>query len=329
MKKLSAICLLVCLLAALSVACLPASAADDLYSAANDGDLLYSVNFYGDERYSPAKTLGNPIVEVDPLDHGKVTISTANDKTKNRWGGEISGLPLNEGTAYTMYYTVTRESDDGALGVYGDDHYGVYGYSYNQRFLEDAATLTGHNTITYADANIKLDSNLKTNGGVYPSVQEYAIEFNGQRYTMKVYIKDSTGNWVLIDETADTEILIFYTENLGFYMYVYWANKAVTVSDVNIYKGMLLSGEKLTPIVTTEPQQTTPAPVTTPEPEPQPQVTTPASTTPEPTPEVTTPAPTADTTTAGTTEKGGCGSAVALSLLAALVPAGMLLRGRK
>ena len=329
MKKLSAVCLVACILMSLCLACLPVAAAEDKYAAAKDGDLVYTVDFYGDEFYKPEKTYGDPTVEVDAVDHGKATIYTKTNKSKSRWGAEITCLPLGENNAYTMYYTVTRDTVDSALGVFVDDQYGIYGYSYNQRLLSGTSTLAGHNTIVYADAGVNLDSNVNTNGGTFPSVQEFALEFNGQRCTMKAYIKDSGGNWVLIDETADTEIIIFYTEHVGLFLYTYWENQPVTISDVNIYKGMLVSGEKLE-AVDTKPVETTtekPDDTTTPKSD---ETTTPKAddtTTPEPA-GTTTPKPTEANTTAPE-KTGGCGSVVALGVTACLLPAAAVLRRKK
>ena len=324
MKKLSAIAILLCMLMSVCFTCLPTYAAEDKYADAKEGDLLYTVNFAGDEYYEPKITYGSPDIVVDPLDPGKVTISTSVDKSKSRWGAEITCLPLTETTAYTMYLTVTRDTKDSALGVFVDDQYGIYGYSYNQRLLFGTSTLTGHNTITYADQNIALDSNLKTNGGIYPSVQQLALEFNGQRCTMKAYIKDNGGNWVLIDETIDTEIIIFYTENVGLFLYTYWENQPVTVSDVNIYKGMLISGEKLVEIEETTAKETT-APASVDTTTASQDTTTAAKDTTTAAPKDTTTAAPKDTTTAGKSEKSGCGSALALGLMACVIPAAVVL----
>ncbi len=328
MKKLSAVCLVACILMSLCLACLPVAAAEDKYADAKDGDLVYTVDFYGDEFYKPERTSGDPTVEIDPVDHGKATIYTKTNKSKSRWGAEITCLPLGENNAYTMYYTVTRETVDSALGVFVDDQYGIYGYSYNQRLLVDGSTLPGHNTIVYADAGVNLDSNINTNGGIFPSVQEFALEFNGQRCTMKAYIKDSGGNWAFIDETVDTEIIIFYTECVGLFLYTYWENQPITISDVNIYKGMLVSGEQLEAIDTKPAETTTEKPKdTTTKPA---ETTTPKAddtTTPEPA-GTTAPKPT-DTSTTAPEKTGGCGSVVALGVTACLLPAAAVLRRKR
>lgn len=331
MKKLSALCLAICIMTALCIACLPVSAAEDKYTSANEGDLLYTVDFSGDEYFKPGITSGDPTVDVDPTDHGKATIYTKTNKSKSRWGGEISCLPLNEKTAYTMYYTVTRTANEGALGVYVDDNYGVYGYSYNQRFLNGGSTLTGHPTVKYLDSNINITSVInKDDASTLPSVQEFALEVNGQRCTMKIYIKDNSGSWVKVDETVDDEIIIFYTENFGLYIYSYYADAPVSISNVNIHKGMLISNEKLAEVVDTTtpaPVETTPAPVETTTEAP---TTTPAADTTTEKPADTTAAKPADTTTAKPSdEKKGCGSLVALGLIACAVPAALVICRKK
>ena len=318
-----------CILMSLCLACIPASAEDDRYATSNDGELLYTVDFSGDEFYKPEVTSGDPTVVVDPVDSGRATISTKTNKSKSRWGGEISCLPLNETTAYTMYFTVTRDTVEGALGVYADDHYGVYGYSYNQRFLSGTTTLSGHSTVVYAEKNVDLISNLKTNGGQFPSVQELAMEINGQKNTLKAYIKDDGGNWVLLDETLDGEILVFYTEHLGLFLYSYYADMPVTISDVNIYKGMCISGEKLGP-VETKPETTAEAtkPETKAETKPETKPDTKPETKVETKAETKAPETNAPEETKGESKKG-CGSAVGAGIAVLLLPAAAVICRRK
>ena len=307
---------------------IPLSAAEDWYSQAKDGDLLYTPNFNGDDYFKPATTQGTMNYVVDPADPGKVTL-TSGPKGLNFWGSEISTLPLDENTAYTIFFTATREGKDSCLGVFVDNLYGIYGYSYNQRFLESSKTLTNHNTMKYADLGIAAEGdNFAATGS---SVQRYAIEVNGQLSTLKMYVKNTADEWVLVDETAEGEILTFATYNLGIFFYVYNEADTITVSDISIYKGMTISGEKLEEITTPEATTTPKAPETTPA-ATTPAATTAANTTATPGGAATTKAPDA-TTTAGAKDdkKSGCGSALAGSavMLAGFAAAAVCFKKKK
>ena len=330
MKKALSSILAVIMIAALLI---PAAATEtspeiDLYTPAADGDLLYTVNFTGDSMYEPGRSVfadADVEVTLDQLDTGKVTLKGLTDKAQGRWGAEVKGLPLNEKTAYTLYYTVTRSSTinekDPALGIAVDDVFGFYGYSYNTRFLEKGKTLAGHNTIKYVDSGIAAEGDTYSTG---ESVQHYALEVNGQKVTMKLFVMDNTGAWVLADETKEGEVLVFYTDNIGVFFYVYYINMAVTISDVTIHKGMNISKEKLLEVVETDPPATTKTPKT------EAPVTTSAPETDAPTEagDVTTAAPVV-TTAAPAKEEGGCKSFAAPSAIVFAIATGAIMIGKK
>jgi hypothetical protein len=73
---------LVALLLVLSMIPLSVSAeeAADLYTPAADGDLLYTVNFAGDEYYQPEPLIGNNKVEVSNLDSTVATFDAGTDQ---------------------------------------------------------------------------------------------------------------------------------------------------------------------------------------------------------------------------------------------------------
>ncbi len=241
---------------------LTSNATEDMYSSASDGQFLYKVDFSGrDGIYKPGLLNGTINTELD-IDPGKITLTVPAErgKKKNSWGGEISGLPLNEGTAYTVYYTISRQTD-GSLGIFIDSNYGPYGYSHRQRFSNGGGSLSPHQYIVYADNGIKAEGDV-FNGATtldIPSSQRYALEINGQKKTLKLYVMETNGDWALVDESSEGEIGSFYTYNLHIVFYQYYADMPVTVSDVSIFKGMTVSGEKLA--------ETTPAPDTTKAPE--------------------------------------------------------------
>lgn len=322
MKKIALFLVSAILVSVMVAAALPASASDplDFYTPAADGDLLYQVNFFGDEYWKPENTKG--AINVIPIDDKSAEIFPDNDKAQNWYGGEVAGLPL-EGNAYTIEFTVTRNAT-ACFGIYVDGMFGAYGYANQYHLMNVASELAGHPYVKYE--NVGLDIPGINNDG---TPQNYALEVNAQKYTLKLFIKDKAGAWQLVDESVEGEIPIFVTDNLGIYFYQYYVQHAI-ISDIMIYKGMTVTGEKLDEVTTpavTEPPVTT-APVVT-----EPVTTAPVTTDAPKTTDA--PATTASTTkapeTAGDKEKSGCGSAIAGSavVLAAAAAAVVCTRKKK
>lgn len=307
MKKLSAILVAAVMIAALVAGVIPASAADEIYSAAQNGDILYTVNFNGDDHFKPTNTKGTMKIEIDPVDNNKATFTNEVDKVQAWWGGTVDNLPLNEDTCYTVYWTVAR-AEKAAIGYYPDATYGVYGYADKIKFMNVASSLTGHEYATFESKAIT----------VLPELQHYAMEVNGYNATLALYVKDEVKqDYVLFDETEpEYEIFLFMEEQLGIYFYIYYANQTSTISECYVTKG--LTWGELKP-KETEPEttkaQTTAAPITTAKPE---------ETTAAPEPEVeTTAAPEPEVTTAAPKKEEGCKSFALLSVLA-VIPAAFI-----
>lgn len=306
--KIRTICAILCaaLFAALLVPCAGA-VNEDWYNGALDGTTLYTVNFNGDAYYTPAKTKGDMKVEVDPLDSNKVTLSANTDKAQNWWGGTVSSLPLNDDTLYTVHYSVTR-AGNAAVGYYPDANYGVYGYPEKIRLMNVAASLSGHEYKSFASEGV----GFQPAGDIMP--QEYAVEVNGYNKTLAAYLKDSmTGEYKLIDKSLQDEIPIFYTEQLGIYFYVYYANQVSTISNCYVVRGLEFG--EIEPIET-EPE-TTKAPVTEAPKTEAPVLTgvpqTEAAASATEAPAADTPATQAPAATeAPAAQKSGCGSAVGM-----------------
>lgn len=311
MKKLSAILVAAVMIAALIAGVIPASAADEIYSAAQDGDILYTVNFNGDDHFKPTNTKGTMKIEVDPADNNKATFTNEVDAVQAWWGGTVDNLPLNEDTCYTVYWTVARV-EKAAIGYYPDANYGVYGYADKIKFMNVASSLTGHEYATFESKAIT----------VLPELQHYAMEVNGYNATLALYVKDEVKqDYVLFDETEqEVEIWGFMDEYLGIYFYIYYANQTSTISECYVTKGLTWGElkEKETEPETTKKEITT-APVTTAE------VTTAAAE--EPNADDTTAATPVETTSTPS-EKKGCKSFALLSVLA-VIPAAVITFRRK
>jgi hypothetical protein len=242
--------------------------------------------------------------QLTVIDEKTANVYGGNNSAQNWYGGEIEGLPLGENNAYTIKFTVTR-NEKACFGLYVDGIYGVYGYAEQYRIMNGPSSLGAHGYIKYE--SIGLDIPGTQNDG---TPQNYALEVNGQACTLRLFIMDTKGEYQLVDESYPGEILVFATDNLGIYFYSYYSQNAI-VSDIEIYKGMIISGEKLSE--TTVPPETTKTPETT-----KPDETTTSTETDKPNEsgETTTESSGGEGTTKApettkTTGKKGCGSAVA------------------
>ncbi|MBR2479068.1 MAG: hypothetical protein IKB47_01525 [Clostridia bacterium] len=341
MKKFAAILAAIMILAMLCGTIVPVAATEEtpdedvveeidssMYDAAAEGDLLYTLNFNGDEIWQPDNIVRTAVVNVDPDNPHKVTVYTTNDSTRNHWGGSIKGLPLagadpdgNEDYyAYTITYKVTRKTPneydggiiDSGFGFFindssGSDGIGVWGWSYEMAIMSCAVPTLGY--VNYISDGISLSGINYSEQGVdrtQPSVQEYAIEANLYTDTVKFYAIDSFGAWVKIQETEVGDIPYIAGDYLTPSFYLYFENEPVDVEDVKIYKGMTISGEELPVDPSTGVQDTTTVAQDT--------TTVPADTTTVPADTTTAPAGNDNTTTApqGNTttkapESNGCG----------------------
>ena len=352
MKKFAAILAAIMILAMLCGTIVPVSATEaeaeeldsSLYDAGAAGDLLYTLNFNGDERWQPenlhlwdyTESIANPpIITVDPENPNKCVFD-AQSGEKTHWGGPVKGLPIagpaGDGSddyyAYTIIFKTVREhlDEDGNVidakfGLYVDDPIlqsanGIYGYSYkmglmngSERIFKGDSRYTNGDIVFINDGMTMQGINYREEGVdmTQISVQEYAIEVNAYEDTMKFYMKDSTEAWVLMQATEVGDIMSFSGTYLCPTLYTWSGDDAypITVEYVNIYKGMTLSGDDLPEAPDDTPADTTTAVQDT--------TAAPADTTTAAPADTTTNAPVADNTTAAPTvttkapESNGCG----------------------
>ena len=226
----------------------PAPVDPTFYNAANEGDVLYTANFAGDEYWTPisAEDAGeevgwywtnseNMTVTVDPEDSGKATIALSK-QGNSAWGADLSHLPLGEGFNYTITYTLTRSSNK-PIGLLFDGHLGGYAFTTKSRLQRNGAALGGHEYQLYSSMpGVVIPGTQPSESNL--SVQEYAIEVNGDESSFAFYVKDADGNWIKMDSgVTDRSDGAFYRNALGLYFYSFQVTE-VTVSDLNVYKGL-------------------------------------------------------------------------------------------
>lgn len=310
----------------LSAACPFRASAAKKYRLPSSGTLLYTMDFAERDGWSPKKgasaaaVLSVTAVEGNPL---AAAINATADAKNHNWGGGIEGLPLNDYTGYTVFFTVRRShelsSKDPNLGVYIDGCYGFYGYSTNLRLLKGMDTL--HDTVTFTDLEADIEGNTWDSTD---SIEHYAIEVNGSSRIMRVFIRDTDWNYILVDATKAGEITEFADENLGLWFHQYNTNMTVIIENFQVWSGNILTGDKIKEAPeTTRPVQTE---------GPEEQTTSPEETT-DTDPDVTEAGPdvTAEDTGAGTEPATENGCAASGAMLASVIPAvtAVFIRRRK
>ncbi|MBP3478972.1 MAG: hypothetical protein J6K03_05755, partial [Oscillospiraceae bacterium] len=143
MKKLIITLMALAVLFSLAVPAMAASPVKD-YATAQDGDLLYTVNFNGDEAFTGVVSAGFKYHDITPLSNGaelEIKGNKWHDYEEGKWaGGEpmntgniyagaINGLAANATTKYTMTYQIWINETNGGLNTHGgaDCYVGVGG----------------------------------------------------------------------------------------------------------------------------------------------------------------------------------------------------------
>ena len=225
--------------------------------SAKDGDVLYKVNFKGDDTYAPGafSCLNGDVLTAEVSEDGSsVTVTYGADATAGRafWGGTVKGLTYGEGKQYTisMKMAVGTYDKDGTLAsgnagafinmpVNTDSEYvlnlgyktlvGYYGCPNIRHVMSYGAGGKAIGTIFYGDAYVtdaKYLSTVDENGFV-------DLDFVVDGANVKVFI-----NNVYLDEyDAFNEGLLAVGGNVGIVAYLYNPAASITMKDVVIYEG--------------------------------------------------------------------------------------------
>lgn len=244
-----------------------------------DGELLYKVNFAGDENFTPgaiADGFGQLTANVDAEDNGKVTVSvpTEGDGLYHYWGGEIKGLPLDEEHEYTIFVTIERSkavsATDPYIGISLDGLYYAYGNSTGIQLTKGglgkvrSAVAYSDNLLCTVVGNHSLDYDSTTE----PFTQTIAIEIDGPNMNraIRVYALTDEGTYELFTNSDGGSNIQFMNDNLSLYFFQKNVDEPVTINSVEIYKGRTIEALNAAveednddddDVTTTEPEQNT------------------------------------------------------------------------
>ena len=323
------------------------------YEDAKDGDLLYELKFgQTTGAYTPTIFKASiaedavPETAVKIYDDGRSLDFYKPSLTSGTfwYGGKIEGLTMGPDKVYSISFKLALPANRGGVHFnfptdakaaeladdtgglnnnYASVMYGIYGRFTAEGDLgamKSGSRINGR--FRFDTTGYKEFNSLFVEEGTLLDVT-YLIE----GYSYSIFIGGLFIDVVDIPEADIKDV----SDNLGFSVYLYHIkeNVPMTVKDVNIYKGDIISDKVTYPSYAKthshyiEPVTTTEEPTTAPTTTEAPKTTTPSETT-AATPATTTKAPTA-TTTAAPKAEGGCGSAVAsgLALIALVSLAGV------
>lgn len=225
--------------------------------SAKDGDVLYDVNFKGDDKYAPGafSCLNGEVLTAEVSEDGSsVTVTYSADAKAGRafWGGTVQGLTYGEGKQYTvaMKMAVATYDNNGTLdsknaGVFinmpknTESQYlldlgykalvGYYGCPNVRHVMSWGAGGKSVGTILSGDAYItdaKYLSTVDENGFV-----DLAFVVDGAN--VKVFI-----NNVYLDEyDAFNTGMLTVAGNVGVVAYLYNPGSSITIKDAVVYEG--------------------------------------------------------------------------------------------
>ena len=224
---------------------------DRAYYIANDGDLLYTVNFSGDSVYQGIGDGWASMATKSVSNGGKSLTLKPKQNSANEaavFGGymDTTDYPA-QGNSYTMVFTVEASDADQELGLYPDWSSGfVVAPGKNMfKYIKTEKDSAGKRTVN------KVVVDYTEYNGTGALTQTYAIEyqlnddFSAAEYNLYVA---QAGKWVLLyslneDEleagpnwsTTDYETVIrFYRDSKTYNQ----TAGTVTVSNMNVYKGL-------------------------------------------------------------------------------------------
>ena len=238
-----------------------------MYAEAADGDLLYTVDFHGDDLFSPVPSdFAVDYTTYTPTEDGSGIHVTGNegfDEEWSFWGSPIAGLNADKTTCYTMTYKVRINGESGknnSIGIGGlawnldapetyqwrfIENYG----NYNSVFPEEdtpnrtALSVSAHKYGDYVNGIENADEDRD-------GYLTCRLDFNGPENTVKAYCM-ADGEWTLLEEQQMGEPKEDYAgayseyKAVSLYLYTYYEVVDADVKDVKWYKGVNLTDEQL------------------------------------------------------------------------------------
>lgn len=210
------------------------------YEEAEDGELLYRVDFRGTDGIYAPKSINTDNtghkVNTASEDGGSLTL-----QGNNFYGGPVKGLPLNWDVTYTITYDVELTTNT-AQGL-GIDMMSAtrcrsnfYGNHYNICYMYGGGKATGYDYRSFGGIGF----DIKNAGYAAGKPHSYKIVMDGPSKTFSFYVMLTDGTYGLVETAALDELR---SDELHLVFRTYQANEAayadVVFSNVCVYKGFV------------------------------------------------------------------------------------------
>ena len=233
-------------------------AAMGITASAKDGDLLYEVNFKGDDKYAPASfaCLNGDVISTVVSDDGKsvtATYSAEASAGRSFWGGAIKGLTYGEGKQYTISMKMAVATYINASGALASGNAGVF-INMPENTEADYLLNLGYKSLVgyYGCPDIRHVMSYGAGGKAIGSIfygdayvtdAKYLSTVDAEGFVDLAFVVDGANvkvfiNNVYIDEyDAFNTGLIEKAGDLGFVLYLYNPNASITIKDAKVYEG--------------------------------------------------------------------------------------------
>ena len=204
------------------------------YEEAADGEILYSVDFRGITGvFAPAKMSGDdPVISEDGR---AITMSGS-----SYFGGEISTLPLNALTTYTITFDLEFSVSGQGAGLYIDKATPTAAAGFNGYYSTGAASAymnAGSNKSEGYRNFSNLGLTINNAGTGVGKTHTYKIIVDGPNDTLAFFVLLANGKWGHVETTILADAASnFKTDKLNIILRSYLAD-AKTFSNMKIYKG--------------------------------------------------------------------------------------------
>ena len=280
MKKLIVTLLAIAIICSFAV---PAMADDPSlpvkeYAAAQDGELLYTYDFTGNDGVLQLGNIGGRDSDVyfsytPSADGSSLTVCGREDAEDEvyaaYYGATIPQLEANFDTTYTMTYKVAMHGDAGLNNSCGVGAYfiscetGESMSAYN--LYGNYSTKTANGNVSMRRSSLSINNQKQADYVQWNTLPAYEVDSDGYVTAMLVYEGSSLlmtayiraegagdgskeSDWVKVEELT----YVPSDDCMGFFMYSYYVTDVnVTIKDAKLYKGKIFAEEE--PVKPTEP----------------------------------------------------------------------------
>ena len=237
------------------------------YASAEEGELLYTVDFSGKDGVFAPVPVGAAAKHFDYIVSeagNELTVkgrADGLDKTACYWGGTFAGLEANKETFYTMVYKVKANGTVGKNNSVGIGGWILDAKVENYQFYNNYSnhnTITAEGSIDDRRSAISVADQKQAEYVMWNTIGEYAIDEEGFVTAMLEFdgINGEVRSFVLAanagDGSASSDWINIETRRMaiddnpdamGFMVYSFYNAVDTTIKDVALYKGAIYESE--------------------------------------------------------------------------------------